>query len=75
MKVWFPISDLFNPPETVTLQETPFILAYSNIGYLRFANVKFNAKSQSLRDQEQSQPDNLATILTGCANLKAKFRW
>jgi len=37
------------------LQKTPFILACSNIDYLRFGNVKFNDKSLTLCDQEETQ--------------------
>jgi hypothetical protein len=35
------------------IQEAPFILACSNIDYLRFGNVKFNNKSLTLCGQEQ----------------------
>ena len=37
------------------VQETPFILACSNINYLRFGNVKFADKSLTLRDLEEDQ--------------------
>jgi len=38
-----------------TSQETPFVVASSNIDYLRFGNVKFSDKSLALRDQETSK--------------------
>jgi hypothetical protein len=39
----------------LNIQETPFILACSNIDYLRFGNVKFNDKSLTLCNQEEAQ--------------------
>jgi hypothetical protein len=37
---------------TITSQEAPFVVTFSNIDYLRFGNVKFNGQFLTLRDQE-----------------------
>ena len=43
----------FQIPSQLSLQETPFVVACTNIDYLRLGNVKFNDKSLTLRDQEE----------------------
>jgi len=37
-------------PENRDKQEAPFVVAFSNIDYLRFGNVKLNDKSLTLCD-------------------------
>ncbi len=49
-----PLLVSFSGMITLELQETPFVVTFSNIDYLRFGNVKFNDKSMTLRDQEKS---------------------
>ncbi len=38
---------------SIPSQEAPFVLACSNIDYLRFGNVKFNDKSLTFSTQEE----------------------
>ena len=49
-------------PETKGIQETPFILACSNIDYLRCGNIKFNYQLLRLRYQKYGTHQRSATL-------------
>lgn len=52
VNLWFLISELLTPPETVTLQQAPSVEVKDNIDYPGFDNVAFNDQALKVPVQE-----------------------